>query len=98
MNKELRNNQRAFEWHNPCDGHCYVDYIEDASIDNKDEYDKIPLFAMSDITELWAVYEKGVESVISVHQTFEGAIKNRDKLNRIGGDDYCYIDLVRIHA
>ena len=96
MDKNLRNTPRAFEWHNPCDGHCYVDYIPDACIDNAEEYDKMPMFALSDINELWAVYETG-DVVISIHTTFDGAMANRQKLNNIGGDDYCYVDLILVH-
>lgn len=77
------NNSTAIEFHNHETGHCYVDYIKRTDYEDADDYIEYPLYKLSDINLLWALYDKD-EHILSIHQTFEGANKNRLLMERRG--------------
>lgn len=87
----------AYEWHNYKTGHCYVDYIPREGMGEKDGYNKIPLFKYDDIRLLFAIYDKYDNTIIAVHKTEEGALKNMNNMNVMGlinNDmeiDYCIV-------
>ena len=86
----------AFEYHNSETGHCYVDYIERKDYEDAHDYIKTPLYKLSDIKLLYGVYDPRNEFIISIHQTFDGANKNRLLLQRQGLTELI-IDWVMVH-
>jgi hypothetical protein len=43
---------KAFEWHNPDTGHCYVDYVPHNLMDENNGYVKTPLYKHDEITAI----------------------------------------------
>jgi hypothetical protein len=93
---KLKLQSTACEWHNSETGHSYVDYIERKDYEDANDYTKTPLYKLSDIVLLYGVYDPRNEFVISIHQSFEGANKNRLLLEKQGLTELI-IDWVVVH-